>query len=168
MPIKTRIDMLSTGIKTPVGIKLMGPDLEVLSELGSRIEAVVQDVPGTLSAYSERVTGGNYLDFNINRHEIARYVGLTVRDVQDVIMTAIGGMNVTTTVEGLERYPVSLRYNRELRDDIARLKRVLVPAPTGAHVPLAQLADLTIHKGPAGIKSENARQTAWIYRRSLK
>ncbi|MEX1348707.1 MAG: efflux RND transporter permease subunit [Desulfobacterales bacterium] len=162
MPIKTRIDMLSTGIKTPVGIKLMGPDLEVLSDLGSRIEAVVQDVPGTLSAYSERVTGGNYLDFRINRHEIARY-GLTVGDVQDVIMTAIGGMNVTTTVEGLERYPVSLRYNRELRDDIARLKRVLVPAPTGAHVPLAQLADLTIHKGPAGIKSENARQTAWIY-----
>ncbi len=162
MPIKTRIDMLSTGIKTPVGIKLMGPDLEVLSELGSRIEAVVQDVPGTLSAYSERVTGGNYLDFNINRHEIARY-GLTVGDVQDVIMTAIGGMNVTNTVEGLERYPVNLRYNRELRDDIGRLKRVLVPAPTGAHVPLAQLADLTIHKGPAGIKSENARQTAWIY-----
>jgi Cu(I)/Ag(I) efflux system membrane protein CusA/SilA len=130
--------------------------------MGSRIEAVVQDVPGTLSAYAERVTGGNYLDFKIKRHEIARY-GLTVRDVQDVIMTAIGGMNVTTTVEGLERYPVSLRYNRELRDDIARLKRVLVPAPTGAHVPLAQLADLTIHKGPAGIKSENARQTAWIY-----
>jgi Cu(I)/Ag(I) efflux system membrane protein CusA/SilA len=162
MPIKTRIDMLSTGIKTPVGIKLMGPDLEVLSDLGSRIEAVVQDVPGTLSAYSERVTGGNYLDFKINRHEIARY-GLTVGDVQDVIMTAIGGMNVTTTVEGLERYPVSLRYNRELRDDITRLKRVLVPAPTGAQVPLAQLADLTIHKGPPGIKSENARQTAWIY-----
>jgi Cu(I)/Ag(I) efflux system membrane protein CusA/SilA len=162
MPIKTRIDMLSTGIKTPVGIKLMGPDLDVLSDLGSRIEAVIQDVPGTLSAYAERVTGGNYLDFYIKRREIARY-GLTVGDVQDVIMTAIGGMNVTTTVEGLERYPVSLRYNRELRDDIARLKRVLVPAPTGAQVPLAQLADLTIYKGPAGIKSENARQTAWIY-----
>ncbi|UCF55789.1 MAG: efflux RND transporter permease subunit, partial [Deltaproteobacteria bacterium] len=162
MPIKTRIDMLSTGIKTPVGIKLMGPDLEVLSELGSQIEAVVGDIPGTLSAYSERVTGGNYLDFRIRRDQIARY-GLTVGDVQDVIMTAIGGMNVTSTVEGLERYPVNLRYNRELRDDIVRLKRVLVPAPTGAQVPLAQLADFFIRKGPAGIKSENSRQTAWIY-----
>ena len=162
MPIKTRIDMLSTGIKTPVGIKLMGPDLEVLSELGSQIEAMVRDIPGTLSAYSERVTGGNYLDFEIRRREIARY-GLTVGDVQDVIMTAIGGMNVTSTVEGLERYPVNLRYNRELRDDIVRLKRVLVPTPTGAQVPLAQLADILIRKGPAGIKSENSRQTAWIY-----
>ena len=162
MPIKTRIDMLSTGIKTPVGIKVMGPDLEVLSEVGAQIEAVVREIPGTLSAYSERVTGGNYLDFSIKRHEIARY-GLTVGDVQDVIMTAIGGMNVTQTVEGLERYPVNLRYSRELRDDIQRLKRVLVSAPTGAQVPLAQLADLSIRKGPAGIKSENARRTAWVF-----
>ena len=162
MPIKTRIDMLSTGIKTPVGIKLMGPDLEVLSELGSRIEAVMRDIPGTLSAYAERVTGGNYLDLEIRRDQIARY-GLTIGDVQDVIMTAIGGMNVTHTVEGLERYPVNLRYNRELRDNTDRLKRVLVSAPTGAQVPLAQLADFYIRKGPAGIKSENARQSAWIY-----
>ncbi len=162
MPIKTRIDMLSTGIKTPVGIKLMGPDLEVLSDLGARIEAVVGEIPGTLSAYSERVTGGNYLDFTIRRDQIARY-GLTIADVQEVIMTAIGGMNVTYTVEGLERYPVNLRYNRELRDDVAGLKRVLVSTPTGAHVPLAQLADFSLHKGPAGIKSENSRQTAWIY-----
>jgi Cu(I)/Ag(I) efflux system membrane protein CusA/SilA len=162
MPIKTRIDMLSTGIKTPVGIKLMGPDLDVLSELGARIEAVVSEIPGTLSAFSERVTGGNYLDFDIRRDHIARY-GLTVGDVQDVIMTAIGGMNVTYTVEGLERYPVNLRYNRELRDDIEMLKRVLIPTSTGAQVPLAQLADLSIHKGPAGIKSENSRRTAWIY-----
>ncbi len=162
MPIKTRIDMLSTGIKTPVGIKLMGPDLEVLSELGSRIEAVVREIPGTLSAISERVTGGNYLDFEIRRDQIARY-GLTVSDVQDVIITAIGGMNITYTVEGLERYPVSLRYNRELRDDMGRLKRVLVSTPTGAQVPLAQLAFLSIKKGPPSIKSENARRTAWIY-----
>jgi len=162
MPIKTRIDMLSTGIKTPVGIKLMGPDLAVLSELGSRIEAVIQGVPGTLSAYSERVTGGNYLDLKIRRDQIARY-GLTISDVQDVIMTAIGGMNVTYTVEGLERYPVNLRYNRELRDDIDRLKRVLVSTPTGAQVPLVQLADFSITKGPPGIKSENARRSAWIY-----
>ncbi len=162
MPIKTRIDMLSTGIKTPVGIKLMGPDLSVLNEIGTEIEAVVRDIPGTLSVYSERVTAGNYLDFAIRRREIARY-GLTVDDVQDVIMSAVGGMNVTYTVEGLERYPVNLRYKRELRDDIARLKRVLVKAPTGAHVPLAQLADLCLKKGPAMIKSENARKTAWIY-----
>ena len=162
MPIKTRIDMLSTGIKTPVGIKVMGPDLQVLSRLGERIEAVIKGVPGTLSAFSERVTGGNYLDFTIRRDQIARY-GLTVGDVQDVIMTAIGGMNVTQTVEGLERYPVNLRYNRELRDDTERLKRVLVPTPTGAQIPLIQLADFSIRKGPAGIKSENARRTAWIY-----
>jgi Cu(I)/Ag(I) efflux system membrane protein CusA/SilA len=162
MPIKTRIDMLSTGIKTPVGIKLMGPDLENLSDLGKQVEAVVRNLPGTLSAYSERVTGGNYLDFNIRRDHLARY-GLTVGDVQDVIMTAIGGMNVTYTVEGLERYPVNLRYNRELRDNIEHLRRVLVPTPTGAQVPLTELADLKIHKGPAGIKSENARRSAWVY-----
>ncbi|AQV01631.1 efflux RND transporter permease subunit [Desulfococcus multivorans] len=162
MPIKTRIDMLSTGIKTPVGIKLMGSDLQVLSDLGERIEAVVRDIPGTLSAFSERVTGGNYFDFNIRRTQIARY-GLTVNDVQEVIMTAIGGMNVTYTVEGLERYPVNLRYDRELRDNIDRLRRVLVATPTGTQVPLAQLAEISIHKGPAGIKSENARRSAWIY-----
>ncbi|MBU0484204.1 MAG: efflux RND transporter permease subunit [Proteobacteria bacterium] len=162
MPIKTRIDMLSTGIKTPVGIKLMGPDLAVLSDLGAQIEAIVHEIPGTMSAYSERVTGGNYLDFTIRRDEIARY-GLAVADVQDVIMTAIGGMNVTYTVEGLERYPVNLRYNRELRDDITQLQRVLVSTPGGAQVPLIQLTDISIHKGPAGIKSENSRRTAWIY-----
>jgi Cu(I)/Ag(I) efflux system membrane protein CusA/SilA len=162
MPIKTRIDMLSTGIKTPVGIKVMGPDLQVLSDLGEKIEAVVGEIPGTLSAYSERVTGGNYLDFRIRRRQIARY-GLTVGDVQDTIVTAIGGKNVTFTVEGLERYPVNLRYSRELRDNIELLKRVLVTAPTGAHIPLGQLAVISVHKGPASIKTENARPNAWIY-----
>ncbi|MDD9301809.1 MAG: efflux RND transporter permease subunit [Desulfobacter sp.] len=162
MPIKTRIDMLSTGIKTPVGIKIMGPDLDVLTNLGAQIEAVIRDVPGTLSAFSERVTGGNYMDFKIRRNQIARY-GLTVEDVQDVIMTAIGGMNVSYTVEGLERYPINLRYNRELHDNIDRLRRVLVPTNTGAHVPLAQVCTISLHKGPAGIKSENSRRTAWIY-----
>ncbi|MCF8120532.1 MAG: efflux RND transporter permease subunit [Deltaproteobacteria bacterium] len=162
MPIKARIDMLSTGIKTPVGVKVIGPDLETLSDIGARIESVIRGIPGTLSVYSERVAGGNYFDFDINRYEIARY-GLTVGDVQDVIMSAIGGMNVTTTVEGVERYPVNVRYSRKLRDNIERLKRVLVAAPTGAHVPLAQLADISIHKGPPGIKTENARMNAWIY-----
>lgn len=162
MPIKTRIDMLSTGIKTPVGIKLMGPDLQTLSDLGAEIEAVVRTIPGTGSVISERVTGGNYVDFTINREAAARY-GLTVGDVQDVIMSAIGGMNVTTTVEGLERYPINVRYSRELRDNLPALKRVLIPTPTGAQIPLSQVAKLEIKKGPAGIKSENARRTAWLY-----
>jgi len=162
MPIKTRIDMLSTGIKTPVGIKIMGPNLQVLSDLGAKVEAVVRGIPGTLSAYSERITGGNYLDFKIRRDQIARY-GLTVADVQNVIVTAIGGKNLTYTVEGLERYPVNLRYSRELRDNIDMLKGVLVTAPTGAHIPLAQLAHISIHKGPAAIKTEDSRPSAWIY-----
>jgi Cu(I)/Ag(I) efflux system membrane protein CusA/SilA len=162
MPIKTRIDMLSTGIKTPVGIKLAGPDLRELQRLGEEVEATLRDVPGTLSVYAERVVGGNYLDFDIDRREIARY-GLTVGDVQDVIQSAIGGMNVTSTVEGLERYPVNLRYSRELRDNVAMLRRVLVPTPIGAQVPLEQLASLEFRKGPPSIKSENARLNAWIY-----
>ncbi len=162
MPIKTRIDMLSTGIKTPVGIKLMGPDLQTLSDLGEKIEPVIRQVPGTASVISERVTGGNYVDFVIDREEAARH-GLTVGDVQDIIMSAVGGMNVTTTVEGLERYPVNVRYSRELRDNIPALKRVLVPTPTGGEIPLGQVAEIRIHKGPAAIKSENARRTAWLF-----
>ncbi|HSO20063.1 MAG TPA: efflux RND transporter permease subunit [Desulfosarcina sp.] len=162
MPIKTRIDMLSTGIKTPVGIKLMGDDLQVLSDIGERVEAVIRDVPGTLSVYAERVTGGNFLDYKIRRHEAARY-GLTVGDIQDIIMTAVGGMNITQTVEGLERYPVNLRYGSELRDTPEKLRRILVPTPTGAQVPIGQLADISIVKGPPVIKSENARNNAWIY-----
>jgi Cu(I)/Ag(I) efflux system membrane protein CusA/SilA len=162
MPIKTRIDMLSTGIKTPVGIKLGGPDLKVLEELGKEVERVIRNVPGTLSAYAERVMGGNYLDFEIDRDAIARYA-LTVGDVQDVIQSAIGGMNITTTVEGLERYPVNLRYGRELRHNLEMLKSVLVPSPTGQHIPLGQLAHLRFAIGPPMIKSENARPNAWIY-----
>ena len=162
MPIKTRIDMLSTGIKTPVGIKIMGDDLETLSKLAEGIAGEVRALPGTLSAYPEKTVGGNYLDFEIDRDEVARY-GLSVGDVQDVILSAMGGMNVTSTVEGLERYPVNLRYKRELRDNLPALRRVLVSTPSGAQVPLAQVAKLRIHKGPAVIKSENARRTAWIY-----
>jgi copper/silver efflux system protein len=162
MPIKTRIDMLSTGIKTPVGIKVAGPDLETLQRLGKQIEDVVRDLPGTSSVFAERVAGGNYLDFEINREEASRY-GLTVGDVQDVIMSAMGGMNITYTVEGLERYPVNLRYARELRDNLPALRRILVPTPMGAQIPMEQLADIRIHKGPPGIKSENARLNAWVY-----
>ena len=162
MPIKTRIDMLATGIKTPVGIKIMGDDLEVLSALGEEIEAVVRDIPGTLSAFSERVVGGNYFDFDIDREAVARY-GLTVGDVQDIIKSAIGGMNVTQTVEGLERYSVNIRYQRDYRNDLQSLERVLVPIAGGKHIPISQVAKISIKKGPPGIKSENARRTAWIY-----
>ena len=162
MPIKTRLDMLSTGIKTPVGIKIAGPDLTVLERLGKEIEAVVRDLPGTRGAYAERVMGGNYLDFKVDRDAIARY-GLTVRDVQDVIQTAIGGMNITTTVEGLERYPVNLRYSRELRDDLPALRDVLVPAPSGAQIPLGRLVSMEYAVGPPSIKSEAAKPNAWVY-----
>ncbi len=162
MPIKTRIDMLSTGIKTPVGLKIMGDDLSVLSDLAEEIAVVLRDVPGTLSVFPEKTMGGNYLDFVIDRREAARY-GLTIGDVQDVIMSAIGGMNVTQTVEGLERYPVNVRYGRELRDNVTDLRRVLISTPTGAQIPIGQVAEMVIKKGPPGIKSENARRTAWIY-----
>ncbi len=162
MPIKTRIDMLSTGIKTPVGIKIAGDDLNVLQSLGQQIEAVVRTIPGTLSVYSERVVGGNYFDFEIDREQAARY-GLTMGDIQDVIQTAIGGMNITTTIEGRERYPINLRYSRDLRDDINKLQRVLISTPQGHQIPMAQVAKIVIKKGPSMIKSENARLNAWIY-----
>ncbi len=162
MPIKTRIDMLATGIKTPVGVKLMGADLKQLSDVGEKIEAVLRNLDGTLSVYSERVVGGNFIDIQVRRNDAARF-GLTVADVQDVIRSAIGGMNVSWTVEGLERYPINVRYPRELRSDLEKLKRVVVPTPMGHAVPLAQVADLKVVKGAPAIKSENARRTAWIF-----
>jgi Cu(I)/Ag(I) efflux system membrane protein CusA/SilA len=162
MPIKTRTDMLSTGIKTPVGIKISGPDLQVLERIGKEVESVIRTVPGTASAFAERTIGGNYLDFEINRQAAARY-GLTVGDVEDVIQTAIGGMSVTNTVEGLERYTVNIRYGRELRDNIEELKRVLVAAPTGEQIPMAQLADIVPRKGPMVVRSEDTRPNAWVY-----
>jgi len=162
MPIKTRIDMLSTGIKTPVGIKIMVEDLQVLSDIGEAVEVVIRDVPGTLSVYAERVTGGNFLDYEIRRNQAARY-GLTVGDIQDIIMSAVGGMNITQTVEGLERYPVNLRYGSELRDTPEKLRRILVLTPTGAQVPIAQLADIRTVKGPPVVKSKNARNSAYVY-----
>jgi len=162
MPIKTRIDMLSTGIKTPVGIKVSGPDLNELQRLSKAIEQAMKTLPETVSAFGDRAVGGYYLDFDIQRTEAARY-GLTVGDVQDVIQSAIGGMNVTETVEGLERYPVNLRYPRELRDNLESLKRVLIPTPSGAQIPLVQVADMELRRGPPSIKSENARLNAWVY-----
>jgi Cu(I)/Ag(I) efflux system membrane protein CusA/SilA len=161
-PIENRLAMLSTGIKTPVGIKILGPDLQVLADLAEQVAAAVRPVPGTLSAYPERSFGGYYLDFDINRAEAARY-GLTTGDVQDVIQSAVGGMNITTTVEGLQRYPLNVRYARELRDDIPSLEQVLVATPTGAQIPLGQLATLRINPGPPMIRSENAQRSAWVF-----
>jgi len=162
MPIKTRTDMLSTGIKTPVGIKIAGPDLQTLEQIGKEVEAVMRTVPGTLSAFAERAVGGNYLDFDINRKEAARY-GLTVGDVESVIESAMGGMAVTNTVEGLERYSVNLRYSRELRDNLEALQRVLVPTPVGGQIPMGQLATITPRNGPMVVRSEDTRPNAWVY-----
>jgi Cu(I)/Ag(I) efflux system membrane protein CusA/SilA len=162
MPIKTRIDMLSTGIKTPVGVKVAGPDLKLLEKTGAEIEAVLRNVPGTRSVFAERVAAGQYLDFVIDREKAARY-GLNVGDIQDVILSAIGGMTITNTVEGLERYPVSVRYGRELRDDIEKLKRILIATPGGQQIPITQVADIRLSVGAPEIKSENARPNAWVY-----
>jgi Cu(I)/Ag(I) efflux system membrane protein CusA/SilA len=162
MPIKTRIDMLSTGIKTPVGIKVSGPDLKVLQTIGEQVEAIIRNVPNTLSAYSERVMGGRYVNFVPDRLAIQRY-GLTVGDVQDVFMSAIGGMNISTTIEGLERYPINLRYPRDLRSNLDELERVLVPTPQGFQIPLGDLGTFAIEDGPPGIKSEQSRPNAWVY-----
>jgi len=161
-PIKTRNDMLSTGIKTPIGVKVSGPDLSTLQRLTEEIEDVLKGLPETLSAFGDRAVGGHYVDFRIKRKEAARY-GLTIGDVEDVIQSAIGGMNVTQTVEGLERYPVNLRYPRAYRNNIDALKRVLIPTPTGVQIPLTQVADIHITGGPPSIKSEAARPNAWIY-----
>ncbi len=167
-PIENRINMLATGIKTPVGIKILGPDLKVLSDLAERAASAVRTIPGTVSAYSERTFGGYYLDIDVDRDAAARY-GLTVADVQDVVQSAIGGMNVTTTVEGLERYPLNVRYLRDFRDDLPALENVLVTAPMAdasgnkLQVPLGQLANIKINPGAPMIRSENAMRTAWIY-----
>ncbi len=162
MPIKTRIDMLSTGIKTPVGIKLLGPDLNELAKLAKEVEAVVRTIPGTRSVIAERVMGGYYMDYDIDRTAAARY-GLSVQSIEDVIESALGGMNVTQTVEGLERYPVNLRYMRGYRDNLQSLKRVLIQTPTGAQIPISEVAHFVIHQGPPAIKTENSRKTAWLY-----
>ena len=161
-PIENRLNMLATGIKTPVGIKILGPDLAVLGELAERTATVMQTIDGTLSAYPERTVGGYYLDVDIDRVAAARH-GLTTGDVQEVIQTAIGGVDVTTTVEGLERYPLNVRYARQLRDDPDMLRAVLVATMTGEQVPLGQLATLHINPGPPMIRSENAQRTAWIF-----
>jgi Cu(I)/Ag(I) efflux system membrane protein CusA/SilA len=161
-PIRNRLDMLFTGIKTPVGIKVLGPNLETIERLGREIETALTPVPGTRSVYAERVAQGYYTDIVPNRQAIARY-GLTTRDVQDVVQTAIGGENVTRTVEGRERYPVNVRYARDFRDDLPALGRVLVRTPSGAQVPLAQLAEIRTRTGPAMIRDEDGLLAGYVY-----
>ncbi|MBU2620805.1 MAG: efflux RND transporter permease subunit [Proteobacteria bacterium] len=162
MPIKARIDMLSTGVRTPVGIKISGSDLKEIEKIGTSLENIVRDIPGTRSVYAERVAGGFFVDFKPRRDQLARY-GLTIEKLQSVIMSAIGGENITTTIEGRERYPVNLRYPRELRDDMEKLGRVLVSTPMGSSVPLAHLADIEIVNGPSMLRNENGFLTGYVY-----
>ncbi|MDE2135701.1 MAG: efflux RND transporter permease subunit [Alphaproteobacteria bacterium] len=162
MPIKTRIDMLSTGIKTPVGVKVSGPDLDQIQKIGTQLEQILPGVQGTASVYSERVAGGRYIKIDIDRDKAARY-GLNIGDIQDVVRTAIGGMNVSETVEGLERYPVNIRYPQEWRDTPARLRQLPVVTATGGHIALGDVANVQIEDGPPMIKSEGARLTGWTY-----
>jgi len=162
MPIKTRIDMLATGIKTPVGIKIAGPELTVIQDIGKQIEIILKDVPGTASVYSERVAGGRYVKVDIQRAKAARY-GLNIAEIQQVIATAIGGMNVTQTVEGLERYPVNLRYPQDYRDSPEQLSLLPIVTPKGQRISLGDVANVFIEEGPAGIKSENARLNGWAF-----
>ncbi|HWQ07708.1 MAG TPA: efflux RND transporter permease subunit, partial [Holophaga sp.] len=189
MPIKARIDMLATGIRTPVGVKVLGPNLTAIEQAGEAVEAAIRGVPGTRSVFAERVGTGYFLDITVKRREAARY-GLSVTDVQEIVQSAVGGMNLTTTVEGRERYPVNVRYPRELRDSLDKLRRVLVPiappdegarrelspgpmelppplgllAASGAgQVPLADLADIKVTKGPTVIKSEEGLLVSYVY-----
>lgn len=162
MPIKGRIDMLSTGIRTPVGIKIFGPDLHEIEKLGTHLEMVLKDVPGTRSVFAERTAGGYFLDFVLKRDQLARY-GLTVEEAQMVVMSAIGGEPIGTTVEGRERYSINVRYARELRDNLSDLRRVLVPTMSGAHVPLAQIADIQIVSGPSMIRDENGMLSGYVF-----
>ncbi len=162
MPIKNRLDMLATGIKTPVGVKIAGPDLEVIAGVGRRIEQVLQAVPGTTSVYAERVTGGRFVDIDVNREAAARF-GLNIADVHDVVRIAIGGMTIGESVEGLERYPINLRYPQETRNSPQRLRSLVIVTPGGAEIPLGRVADVRVSEGPGVIRSENARRNGWVY-----
>jgi Cu(I)/Ag(I) efflux system membrane protein CusA/SilA len=161
-PIKTRIDMLATGIKTPVGIKVAGPDLGVIQDIGKRVEEVIKGVPGTVSAYSERVVGGRYVTIDIDRIAAARFA-LNIADVQDVVRMALGGMRVAETVEGLERYPINIRYPRDVRNSLEKIRNLPIVTPGGAHIPLGEVAEVRIDDGPGMIKTENARLNGWVF-----
>ncbi len=162
MPIKNRIDMLSTGIRTPIGIKVIGPDLKVIQSVAEDIEATIHSVPGTRNVYAERAAEGYYLDFVLKREELARY-GISIQDAQMIVGTAIGGENIAYTIEGRERYPIHVRYSREFREDVESLKRILVPTPGGAHIPMAQIANIDLVKGPSMIRNENGMLAAYVF-----
>lgn len=162
MPIKTRIDMLATGIKTPVGIKISGPKLSEIQAIGQQLETILAEVPGTASVYSERVAGGRYIKVDIQREKAARY-GLNIADVQQVVATAIGGMNVSQSVEGLERYPINIRYPQDYRNSPEQLSLLPIVTPSGQRIPLGDVANVIIEDGPPGIKSENARLNGWSF-----
>src|SRR5262245_51065396 len=162
MPVRNRIDMLSTGVRTPIGIKVLGPDLKVIQRIGEEIEGILRTVPGTRNVLAERTAGGYYVDFALNRDALARY-GLSVEDAQTIVTSAIGGETVTTTVEGRERYSVNVRYGREFRDNVDALRRVLVPTPSGAQVPMAQIADIQLLEGPSMIRDENGQLAGYVF-----
>ena len=162
LPIKGRIDMLTTGVRTPVGIKIYGDDLKEIERIGRDIESRLQSVKGTRSVYAERTAGGYFVDFTIKRDEIARY-GLSIEDVQMTLMAALGGDNITQTIEGRERFPVSIRYPRELRDDIEKIRRIYIPTPSGAQIPIAQIADVFVQSGPGMIRDENGRLAGYVF-----
>ncbi|PSW65567.1 CusA/CzcA family heavy metal efflux RND transporter [Photobacterium leiognathi subsp. mandapamensis] len=162
MPIKTRIDMLATGIKTPIGIKIAGPDLQVIEKIGAELEPILNNITGTASVYAERVAGGRYITVDIKRRQAARY-GLSVKDIQQVISTAVGGMNVSESVEGLERYPINVRYPQSYRDSVTKLQHLPLVTPNGARIALADVADIRYEDGPPMIKTENARPNGWVF-----
>jgi Cu(I)/Ag(I) efflux system membrane protein CusA/SilA len=162
MPIKARIDMLSTGIRSPLGIKIFGGDLKEIERIGQQIELLIKDIPGTSSVFAERTAEGYFIDFEPRRDQLARY-GLTIGALQEIIMSAVGGANITTTIEGRERYPVNVRYPRELRDNLQSLARILVPTDTGAQVPLSLLADIKMTLGPSMLRDENGFLTGYVY-----
>ncbi len=162
MPIKTRIDMLATGIKTPIGIKIAGPDLQVIEKIGAELEPILNNITGTTSVYAERVAGGRYITVDIKRRQAARY-GLSVKDIQQVISTAVGGMNVSESVEGLERYPINVRYPQSYRDSVTKLQNLPLVTPNGARIALADVADIRYEDGPPMIKTENARPNGWVF-----
>jgi Cu(I)/Ag(I) efflux system membrane protein CusA/SilA len=162
MPIKARTDMLTTGIRTPLGIKVLGSDLGQIQQVGEQIEMALKDVPGTTSVFAERTSGGYFLDFDLKRDQLARY-GLTIDDAESVLMSAVGGDQVSTTVEGRERYSVNVRYLRDYRSDVDALERVLVATPSGAQIPLGQIADIRMRTGPGMIRDENGRLSGYVY-----
>jgi len=162
MPIKARTDMLSTGVRTPIGIKVYGPDLTQIERVGIEIEQVIKALPGTRSVYAERVSGGYFIDFNLKREQLARY-GLSIQDAQEILMAALGGETVTTAIAGTERYSINVRYARDFRDDLEKLRRILVPISTGAQIPIGQLADIEVTLGPSMIRDENGMPAGYVY-----